>query len=262
MKMELRDIEYFAVVAEHGQVGRAAEALGLGQPALSKSLRRLEEAVQTKLLRRTPKGVELTEAGAALLSRVSRLRLALGDVAREVADIGQGRTGHLRIGALPGFVEHPLSAACSALLEDAPNVTLTVTVETTHVLLSALRNGELDLVVIPTTASPHGDLIQEHLFDDEFVVIASVNHRLAKRKRVAIADIAQERWALMGPNAPATHEFHRAFQANGLPPPRITMMATSLFLRDHLVASSDMLGFSSRRVAHYAAPRHRFASRN
>ena len=57
--MELRDIEYFAVIAEHGHLGRAADALGLSQPALSKSLRRLEQALQVKLVKRTPDTWEL-----------------------------------------------------------------------------------------------------------------------------------------------------------------------------------------------------------
>jgi DNA-binding transcriptional LysR family regulator len=59
--MELRDIEYFAVIAEHGSLARAAEGLGLSQPALSKCLRWLENAVEAKLVKRTSKGVELTE---------------------------------------------------------------------------------------------------------------------------------------------------------------------------------------------------------
>lgn len=100
--MELRDIEYFAVVAEHGHLGRAAEALGLSTPALSKSLRRLEGSLQAKLVKRTPKGVELTAEGNALLSRVRGLRLSLADVTREIADLSQGRTGHLRVDAHPG----------------------------------------------------------------------------------------------------------------------------------------------------------------
>ena len=58
--MQLRDLEYFAAVAEHGNLGRAAEALDLSQPALSKSVRRLELWAGTKLVQRTPKGVELT----------------------------------------------------------------------------------------------------------------------------------------------------------------------------------------------------------
>src|SRR5215471_10219627 len=96
--MQLRDIEYFAVVAEHAHLGRAADALGLSQPALSKSLRRLEEALQAKLVRRTPKGVELTPEGSVLFLRVRELRLSLQGVAREVAEVGEGRVGYLRIG--------------------------------------------------------------------------------------------------------------------------------------------------------------------
>src|SRR3990172_3075862 len=101
MTMDLRDIEYFAVIAEHGHLGRAAEALGLGQPALSISLRRLESSAGAKLVKRTPKGVELTDIGSTLLSHVRRLKLAREDLAREVSDLAHGQAGHLRIGASP-----------------------------------------------------------------------------------------------------------------------------------------------------------------
>ncbi len=61
--MELRDLQYFAVIAQHGNLARASEALGLSPPALSKSLRRLEAYVDAKLVQRTPKGVVLTSSG-------------------------------------------------------------------------------------------------------------------------------------------------------------------------------------------------------
>lgn len=264
MKIELRDIEYFAVVAEHGHLGRAAEALGLGQPALSRSLQRLEQAAQARLFKRTPKGVELTAAGTALLSHVRRLRLSLGDVAREVADLGQGRAGHLRIGAGTGFVEHLLPAACCALLENAPNVTFTVTVAANDALLPALRKGELDLIVTGIPASPYEDLVQEHLYDDDFVVYASVNHRLAKRERLTIADLAQERWVVPAANSLSVNvlswqRLHQAFEDSGLAPPRITMVTSSMTFRFHTVASSDLVGFSSRRTLQQVAPRYHLA---
>ena len=96
MKIELRDIEYFAVIAEHKHVGHAAEALGLSQSALSRSLRRLEAAMHERVVVRTPKGVELTAAGSALLSQIGRLRLAMEDVIREATDLSQGIAGQLR----------------------------------------------------------------------------------------------------------------------------------------------------------------------
>jgi len=89
--MELRDLQYFSAIAEHKSVRRAAEALDLSQPGLSKSLRRLETELRAKLVARTPKGVDLTAVGTALLARVRRLHLAFEDVAREAADLCAGR---------------------------------------------------------------------------------------------------------------------------------------------------------------------------
>src|SRR5215207_8301172 len=96
--MELRDIEYFAVLAEHGHFGRAAAALGISQPALSKSLRRLEAVLEVSLMRRTAKRVELTAEGSALASRARELRLSLQSVTQEIKEIDKGRVGQLRIG--------------------------------------------------------------------------------------------------------------------------------------------------------------------
>ena len=126
--MELRDIEYFAVVADHGNLGRAAEALGLSIPALSKSLRRLEGALDAKLVKRTTKGVELTPEGHTLLLHVKRLRLSLADVAREIAAVRQGRAGHLRIGSTTGVLEDLVGATCSLFFREAPAATLSVSV--------------------------------------------------------------------------------------------------------------------------------------
>src|SRR6185503_19411936 len=124
--MELRDIEYFATVAQHGHLGRAAEALGLGQPALSMSLRRLEKSARAKLVKRTPKGVELTSVGSALLGHVERLRLARADLARELANLAQGKAGHLRIGVNPMSADY-FAAVYPALLNAAPGLTLDIT---------------------------------------------------------------------------------------------------------------------------------------
>ena len=113
--MELRDIEYFAVVAEHGNVRRASEALGLSPPALSKSLRRLEQSMQAKLVDRTAKGVALTPVGNALLAQVQRLRVTLRDIRREAEDLSAGRAGHLRIGVGATTVEdlpRPIPRSC------------------------------------------------------------------------------------------------------------------------------------------------------
>lgn len=255
--MEARDLEYFAVVAGHGNLRRAADALGLSQPALSKSLRRLEKSAGTKLVKRTPKGVELTAVGSALLGHARRLRLSFNDIEREIRDLVQGRAGHLRIGAAPMTVEHPVSPACTALLKDAPKLTLKIMIGTNDVLLPALRSGELDLIVSGIPAISFDDLVQERIYDDELVIYASANHRLAGGKRLTVSDLAGERFALASLEAVGAQMLRRLFEAGGFRLPVATMESPISFPKFHLVASSDVLGFASRREVHEVARRFR-----
>ncbi len=255
MQSQLRDMEYFAAIAEHGQVQRAAAALGLSQPALSKSLRRLEQTLKTKLLKRTPKGVELTSVGSTLLAHVRKLRLSVEDISREVADLSQGRAGHLSIGTGAGFALNFVPTACNALLKEAPKVTLKITVDERNAVLSAVRNGALDLAVFTIRAPRHEALAEEHLFDEPYVVYASTNHRLAKRKQLSLADLVHERWAFSAINIPSVWQVNQAFADAGLPPPIIAVESAFLPLKFHLLAASDMLAFGSRRAVRYAAAR-------
>src|SRR5688572_20660517 len=192
--MELRDIQYFAVVAEHRNVRRAAEALDLSPPALSMSLRRLEKSLGAKLVMRTSKGVELTPVGMALLVQARRIRLTMDDVAREAADLSHGRAGLLRVAASSAVGEE-LPAAYIALSGEAPEVKVQVVTVDNDVSIPMLLKGELDLIFNYVPDPPRTDVAHERLYDEIVVVCASAHHRLARRKRVAMADLVQERWA-------------------------------------------------------------------
>ncbi len=241
--MELRDIDYFAAVAQHGHLGRAAEALGLGQPALSMSLRRLESSAKAKLVKRTAKGVELTAVGVALLSHVSKLRVARDDLAREVADLAQGRAGHLRIGASPSNSEVLLHEACSTLLMEAPKVTFSVAVMDNDALVPALRKGDLDLALTHTQRFTPPDISQEVFRTDEFVIYCASNHHLAKRKSITLEDLAQERWAISAAGAfgPLLSLRH-AFEVRELPLPMITVVSDLVMFKLRVVAASNLIG--------------------
>jgi len=255
--MDLRDIDYFAVVAEHGHVGRAAEALGLSQPAVSMSLRRLEKALEVKLVRKTAKGVELTAGGATLLARVLRLRLAREDVTREIRDLHQGCAGHLRVGASSGTCEEIVAAACSTVLKEAPAITILVSIVTGEAVLASIRNGELDMVV----SSPpplFDDLVQEGLYEDHYTVCASVDHRLARRKRIEPRDLAQESWAAASnPNDYQRRALQEAFERNALPPPRIAVASSSATVRWRAVSAGSLLDYTTMRNVQQNRSRYR-----
>lgn len=251
-------MEYFAAVAERKHVRRAAEQLGMSQSALSKCLRRIEDSVGAKIVMRTPKGVELTPVGSAVLAHIRSLRLAHEDIAREVADLSHGRAGHVRIGISPGFGEGVVGQAGSFLLKEAPKVTLKVKVLTPAELVPAVANGELDLALTNTPDALPANMTREHLIDDEIVVHSAVDHRLAGRRRIMLADLAQERWtAHIG--SFSWEALRRGFSEWNLTPPRIALESDSIPVRFHAITSCGLLGFTSRRVVRDAAPRFRFA---
>jgi len=249
--MELRDIEYFAVVAEHGNIRRASEALDLSPAALSKSVRRLEASLQTKLVRRVPKGVQLTAVGAALLEHVSRLRLTMSDVVREARDLTAGFAGHLHIGVSPIECED-LPAACARLLMEAPKVSIELEVNDNDVMLPQLCKGELDVVFNFIGAAPRPGTVHEHLYDDELVVCASAKHRLAKARRVPLADLERERWAVESSRHLWVQTLAHVLRDNGCPPPNIAMQARSLRARLQLWSCTDLLGLTTKRILRQA----------
>lgn len=248
MTLELRDIEYFVAIAERGNVGRAAIALGLSQPALSKCLRRLEAALQTKLVKKVPKGIELTAVGTAFFSQVRRIRLSLDDVTHEVTDLTQGRAGHVRVGCGPDMIDLFVGKACSHLQKAAPKATVAVMVGINDALFPELRAGEHDLIVSELPSRPYEGLVHEYLTDDETIVFASARNPLARKKHVTLAELTAQRWAATTPNSLTRSRLVRAFEDNSLAPPKITLETNSHALILSIIASSDLLGFLPRRV--------------
>jgi DNA-binding transcriptional LysR family regulator len=252
--VELRDIRYFTVVAEKENISRAAESLGLSATALSKSLRRLEISMATKLVKRSPTGIALTPAGAALLARIEPLEKILNDVRHEAADLAEGRAGNVHVGVGSGGPEAFLVEACLTLSQECAGMTLNVSIRHGDHLMDALLKGEIDFVVAGTRTTSAKDIVQEHLYDDPYVVFASASHRLAGRKRITLADLAGERWAAMSPiSRPHWRQLFRAFAARGLPPPAIALETNSQALRIRAIASSDYLGIGSRQFLHQQA---------
>jgi len=184
---------------------------------------------------------------------VRELRLSLQGVAREIADMSQGRVGHLRIGVSVAISEQFLSVAFATLLKDAPRTKLIVSVSDNDLMVPALCNGELDLIIHYLPVTPPEGVVCEHLYDSEYVVCASAKHRLAGRKQVTLAELAQERWALNELTLPAQQRLLEKFRDGGFPPPHVAFQSRSAALRLRTVASSDLLTIVSRDCVEQAA---------
>ena len=169
--MELRDLRYFATIAAIGHISRAAQQLRVTQPALSKSVARLEHELGARLLERTPKGVSVTPVGQSVLRHAMRIRAAADDALRECADVASGKAGHLRIGTGLAMAQFLVPAACARLLAVAPDVTIDIVAGTGRGLLPALRDGDLDVVLSGLPPRPEPGFAHEPIMEDDVVVI-------------------------------------------------------------------------------------------
>ena len=222
--MELRQIQYFVVVARQRHFTRAAASLGVAQPALSQQIRQLEDELGVRLLDRSSRPVTLTPAGVAFLARAERIvaeaRLAEEDV-REYAGIGRGR---LVVGALPALASLWLPPVLARFRAAHPRTDVTVREENTEELARLVGSGQLDLALLHAVPGSYagdrleGGVVMERLFDEELMAVVPPAHRLAGRASVSLAELRGEPFVLLGRGVGLSHTVLAATAAEGFSP--------------------------------------------
>jgi DNA-binding transcriptional LysR family regulator len=248
--MDLRDLRYFETIAELQHVGRAAQKLHRTQPALTSSIRRLEEDCGAPLFERAGRGIRLTSAGRVLLKWAQRVRFDMEDAEREIAAIGTGLAGHVRIGIVPTAAQFLLPAAARRLLQEGPEVTLRTVVGLVDTLKPMLRQGELDIVVATETHSEPG-MASKLLAEDAIVVAARADHEVF-RGEPTLKELTRYRWVLQPPGAPTRDWLDHTFDRRRLPRPQVQVESTMLLMLPTLIAETGLLSFISR---HHLGPR-------
>ncbi len=193
--VDFDQLRQFLTVARVGNVTRAAEELAISQPALSRSIQRLEEAFGQPLFERKTRAVELTDAGVLLQSRAEEMLAILEDTKAQIAD--DGRSGRLRIGVIPTIAPYFLPDFLRRFREEFTAAELVIQEDTTDHLLARCKQGEIDLAILALPiAAKHVDT--EQLFEEELLLTAPVGHPLAEKKRLVIEDLEPYPFVLLG----------------------------------------------------------------
>jgi DNA-binding transcriptional LysR family regulator len=239
----MRHLDVLLAVAAEGSMQRAAHRVHLTQPAISKLVRELETMFGAPLFDRTKRGVTLTECGRALAIRAEYLCNDLDRARDEVAAIGRGTLGSLRIGALPVVESALLPQSLMALRKIAPALRIRVQDGTGAALLDQLRRGEIDCVIGRLDSGADGkDIRAEKLLRLPTRLVARRRHPLAARNRVTPEQLASYPWVLPQPGAPIRTVIDGVFAAAGIPAPVPVVESTSIRLNYELMRSSDMIG--------------------
>ncbi len=189
--MDLRQLRYFAAVAQELHFGRAAERLHMAQPPLSQAIRQLEAELGVTLLRRTTRRVELTEAGRAYLDRAQAILAEVDDAARHARRVAAGAVGHLTLGCVGSATYSLLPALSRHLATELPGVHFSFRGEMLAPdQAQALRAGAIDVALLrpPAAAS---DLAVHTLRRDRLVVALPAEHPLGAKATVRAADLSE-----------------------------------------------------------------------
>lgn len=247
MALRLDDIDYFLAVAEHGQVRRAAAALGLSQPALTKGLQRLEKELGFPLFERGARGMTLTRVAEQFRQRTQTLRASLGDAIKEASDLHLGAMGLLRVGVSPLYAERLFVPACLQLHEQRPAARLRVMVNLNDALLGALRLGDLDLSINAIPRVLPEDLEAVPLMNDDLCMVVREDHPLLQRRRVRLQDLVDVHWMLPGPAVAGRRGVEARLAEAGMPPPRVAVEVSNTASQlSRLVIRSDLVALMSQ----------------
>ncbi|HEV2955925.1 MAG TPA: LysR family transcriptional regulator [Xanthobacteraceae bacterium] len=246
-RVRLRDLFVFFTVVEYGSMAKAGAKLGVSTPSVSEVIAGLEHALGVRLLDRSPQGVVPTAYGEALLTRGRAAFDELRQGIRDIEFIADPEAGELRIGCPESLAAGFLVAVLERFLKDHPRVRFhVVPVRQPTTEFPELEGRKVDLVFARLARDPAQgrlteDLDAEVLFKDQFFVVVGAGGKWARRRKVELADLVDERWIMTPFDALGETHFVRAFRACGLKLPTLVVTTFSVHLRNNLVANGDFI---------------------
>jgi DNA-binding transcriptional LysR family regulator len=239
-RLKLRDMDILLAVIETGSMGKAASALNMSQPAVSKAIAYLEHTLGVRLLDRSRQGAEPTPYGRALIKRGVAIFDELRQGVQDIGSLTDPTVGEIRMGGS----EHTISAIYSPVVHQFsakyPRMSFHIIVGDLRTMSRELEARHIDFVVSRMYSPPSEEHSVEVLFEDPLVVVAGPNNALARRRKVEFAELLDEPWTLQPPENNFGAFARDALRAAGASP-RITVATTSSNLRGEMLATGRYL---------------------
>ncbi|MCF8482641.1 MAG: LysR family transcriptional regulator [Rhodospirillum sp.] len=183
MSFSYRHLTSFVTVARFGTITRAAEVLNVSQPALTQTIRALEDLVEIPLFDRNAKGVSLTRAGAEFIPIARRLISEMDDALGDLRGFAQIRRGRVAVAGLPSLTCRFLPSVVARFSRSYPNLHTIIYDGLTSSVEEKVLRGECDFG-LTCPLGEHGKLYKEHVGDDDLELICHKQHPLATVERV------------------------------------------------------------------------------
>lgn len=215
--MELRHIRYFVAVAEAEHFTRAAEGLHVSQPTLSHQIKQLEEELGAPLFDRIGKRIRLTPAGEVFREHARRILREVDSARAAIAEVEGLARGSLAVGAVQTVHAYLIPPTVARFSADNPAIGVQVRELAAGEIERQLSEGSLDVGVgfAPPAAA---EIEAEPLFDEDLVLVVAEQHRLARRRRMRLAELDGERLVLLSPEFCTRRLVDESFREAGVAP--------------------------------------------
>jgi DNA-binding transcriptional LysR family regulator len=248
-RLKLRDVRVLMAVVQAGSMHKAAERLATSQPAISRAIGDLERALGVRLLDRSPLGIEPTHYGRAIIKRGLAVFDELRQGIKDIEFLADPRAGELRIGCTENAAAGPVLAVIDRLSRRHPRMVFDVVTGSAPALCRHLTERRVELVILRIAESlVEEDMVVEKLFDDAFVVVVAKQNPWTRQRRIGLAELVDERWTLPSRDSVIGAFALGAFRAQGLTPPRATVITLSMHLRNRLLATGRFLTMMSSSI--------------
>lgn len=244
-RLKLRHLNVLIEVAEQGSMAKAAERLATSQPFVSKAVADLERLFGRRLLERGPRGVAPTVFGRALLARGTAMLDDLRTSISELEFLADPAAGRLRIGSTEAMATTLLPMIIDRMARRCPRMTFEVVLADSKTLTDRdLRGRRIDLIFgLRLDPVLHDDdLDVTVIYRDRLRVVADRKNPWSRRRRIALADLVNERWCLPPPDHPVGSLVADAFRRSGLRPPQNVVTVGSAPFTSGLLANGPFLG--------------------
>jgi DNA-binding transcriptional LysR family regulator len=259
-RLRLRDLHVFSTVARMGSMGKAAQELGVSQPAVSEVIADLEHSLGARLLDRLPQGISVTTYGAALERRIIAAFDELKQGVKDIEFLLDPTVGEVRVGCPESISAAILQPICETFMKQFPRVALDVDTVNTLSFAQKLRDRSLDVVLARggwplEDTELLSDFKVETLYDDELVIAVGERSPWASRRKVDIVALRDESWILTSSDRWNYQVIASAFQSRGVEMPRVSIKTISVHLRANMVATGRFITTFPRSVLDLYADR-------
>jgi DNA-binding transcriptional LysR family regulator len=241
-RLKLRDLHILLAVAQCGNMSKAARQLSVSNPVVTKAVADLEHTLGVRLLDRTPRGVDLTVYGRALLDRGLVAFDELRQAVKHIEFLANPTAGEVRIACSLATSIGFVVAVIERLSRRFPRIVFNVQAGPEADASRALEERTVDLLIgrmFSLIVEDH--LNAEILYDDPFVIAAGVRNPWVRRRKIDLAELMNEPWVLPPADSPFGSVIEEAFRAAGLKVPASTVIASAVPMRNALLASGRFL---------------------